>query len=125
MEKSQVNNVYKIKNATVSYYTIWDEMTVQFDEIFECTVDLDENDRNYNKQLAIYPDGRKPIIMTIEEIYNKLQKDELKHPQLPQIKGHNSYISKEDIVKTTGTYKPKALIFLADELNELNFMGSI
>ena len=44
MEQSQVNNVYKIKNATVDYYQLWDR-TYQFDEIFELMVDLDENDR--------------------------------------------------------------------------------
>ena len=118
MEHSQVNNVYKIKNATVDYYQLWDR-TYQFDEIFELMVDLDESDRNYSKLLMQYPDGRQPKIMTIEKIYQGLEKGEFSNPALPQVKGYNPYISLKDIKKTTGTYRPKALLFLADELNEL------
>ena len=36
-------------------------MHVQFDEMFELTVDLDESDRNYNKLKAIYPEGRQRL----------------------------------------------------------------
>ena len=82
-------------------------------------VDLDENDRNYSKLLMQYPDGRQPKIMTIESIYKGLENDEFSNPALPQVKGYNPYISLKDIKKTTGTYRPKALLFLADELNEL------
>lgn len=114
MEKQQVNNVFKIKDAEVNYYEVFGR-TFQFDEIFELTVDLDENDRNYSKQLLIYPDGRQPKILTIEEIYNGLKKGEYQHPQLPEVKGYNSYIDENSIRKTKGIYKPKALIFLADE----------
>jgi len=66
-----------------------------------------------------YPDGRQPKIMTIEKIYQGLEKGEFSNPALPQVKGYNPYISLKDIKKTTGTYRPKALLFLADELNEL------
>lgn len=118
MENESVNNVYKIKNAEVNYYRVFGQ-SYQFDEMFELTVDLDENDRNYSKQIAIYPDGRKPKILTIEQIYEGVKKGEFGHPQLPERKGYNSYIDENSIRKEKGIYKPKALIFLADELNEL------
>lgn len=81
-------------------------------------VDLDETDRNYSKLIMQYPEGRMPKIMTIENIYKGLEKGEFGNPSLPQVKGHNPYISINDIKKTSGIYKPKALLFLADELNE-------
>lgn len=89
--------------------------------MFELMLDLDTNDRNYSKLKAIYPDGRQPNIITIEEIYNGMQegKWEGRNPQLPEVKGFNSYIDKNSIRKTKGIYTPKILLFLADELNEL------
>lgn len=121
MEEQQVNNIYKIKDKEVDYYT-WNGVDYQFDEMFELMVDLDENDRNYNKMKAIYTDGRQPMIITIKEIYEGMMEDRWKdrHPQMPVVKGINSYIDKDSIRKTTGIFKPKILLFLADELNELN-----
>ena len=120
MEEQQVNNIYKIKDKEVDYYT-WNGVDYQFDEMFELMVDLDENDRNYNKMKAIYTDGRQPMIITIKEIYEGMMEDRWKdrHPQMPVVKGINSYIDKDSIRKTTGIFKPKILLFLADELNEL------
>lgn len=120
MEQMQVNNVYKIKEQEVDYYEVFGEK-VQFDEIYELTVDLDQNDRNYNKMKQIYADGRQPLIMTIEAIYNGMQEGtwDDRHPQLPEKKGFNSYIDKNTIRKSRGIYTPKILLFLADELNEL------
>ena len=118
MENSQVNNVFKIKDTEVNYYE-YANQKFQFDELFELTVDLDENARDYTKQLAIYPDGRKPIIMNIEQIYEGVKKGEWKHPQMPEMKGFNGYIDENSIRKTKGIYKPKAMIMLCDELNEL------
>ena len=118
MENNQVNNIYKIKDKTVDYYEVFGR-TYQFDEMFELTEDLDENDRNYSKLLMIYPTGRKPRIVSIEEIYKGLEEGTLRTPQLPEVKGYNSYIKKGDIKKTSGVFKPKAMLFLADELNEL------
>lgn len=89
----------------------------QFDEIFELMVDLDEKDREYSKLIMQYPDGRQPIITTIDKIYKGLQENKWKNPALPQVKGYNPYISIKDIRKTKGIYRPKALIFLADELS--------
>ena len=40
-----------------------------------------------------------------------------RNPQLPEVKGFNSYIDRNSIRKTKGIYSPKALIFLADELD--------
>ena len=87
--------------------------------MFELKVDLDKNDRQYEKQKAIYPDGRQPMIITIKEIYDGMHEDKWKgrHPQLPEVKGFNSYIDKDSIRKSSGIYTPKALLFLADELN--------
>ena len=115
-----MNNVYKIKNAEVDYYTVFGK-TYQFDEIFELMVDITEESagRDYSKLMMQYPDGRQPKIMTIEAIYKGLENNEFSNPQLPQVKGYNSYISIDDIKKSSGIYKPKAMIFLADELNEL------
>lgn len=94
-------------------------MTVQFDELFELTVDIDESSREYSKLIQAYPSGRIPKIISIEEIYEGVEKGEFQNPQLPEVKGYNSYIKKGDIKKIDGIYKPKAMIFLADELNEL------
>ena len=126
MEEMQVNNVYKIKDKEVNYYE-WAGQKYQFDEMFELLVDLDQNDRNYNKMKAIYPEGRQPLIITIEEIYNGLHEGtwEGRHPQMPVVKGYNSYVDKDSIRKTKGIFIPKILLFLADELNELNNIGSI
>lgn len=114
------NNVYKIKDKEVDYYE-WAGQKYQFDEMFELLVDLDTNDRNYSKMKAIYQDGRQPLIITIQEIYNGMHegKWEGRHPQMPVVKGYNSYIDKNSIRKTKGIFTPKILLFLADELNEL------
>lgn len=86
--------------------------------MFELTVDLDESDRNYNKLKAIYPEGRQPMILTIQEIYDGMQEGKWdgRNPQLPEVKGFNSYIDKNSIRMTKGIYTPKILLFLADEL---------
>ena len=120
MENQQVNNIYKIKDKEVNYFEVFGEK-VQFDEMFELTVDLDEKDRNYNKMKLIYQDGRQPMILTIQEIYDGMMEDkwEGRHPQLPEVKGYNSYIDKNSIRMSKGIYTPKVLLFLADELNEL------
>lgn len=114
------NNVYKIKDKEVNYFEVMGKK-VQFDEIFELMVDLDENDRNYSKMKAIYPDGRQPIITTIQKIYDGMMEGKWdgRNPQLPEVKGYNSYIDKNSIRMTKGIYTPKVLLFLADELNEL------
>ena len=84
--------------------------------MFELLVDLDTNDR---KMKAIYQDGRQPLIITIQEIYNGMHegKWEGRHPQMPEVKGYNSYIDKNSIRKTKGIFTPKILLFLADELD--------
>ena len=91
MEQMQVNNVYKIKDKEVNYFEVMGKK-VQFDEIFELMVDLDENDRNYSKMKAIYPDGRQPIITTIQKIYDGMMEGKWdgRNPQLPEVKGYNS-----------------------------------
>ena len=108
MEQMQVNNVYKIKDKEVNYFEVFGKK-VQFDEIFELMVDLDESDRNYSKMKAIYPDGRQPIITTIQKIYDGMMegKWEGRNPQLPEVKGYNSYIDKNTIRMTKGIYTPK------------------
>ena len=100
-------------------YDIWFGETVQFDEMYELKIDLDPKDRYYDKMKSIYSDGRKPMILPIEEIYNGMHEGKWDgfHPQLPEVKGYNSYITKESIRKTKGIFFPKALLFLADELN--------
>ena len=127
MEDQQVNNIYKIKEIEVNYYEVFGEK-VQFDELYELWVDLDVTDKHYNKNKLIYADGRQPIITTIEEIYNGMLEGtwDDRNPSLPETKGYNAYINNKSIRKSKGIYDPKALIFLADELNELmnadNFM---
>ena len=92
----------------------------QFDELFELMVDLDPDDRDYNKMLMTYPEGVRPRIISIEEIYNGLEKGEFSNPRMPQVKGYNPYIKKGDITKTKGPFNPKILLFLTDEMNELS-----
>ena len=118
MAANQSNNIYKLKNIEVPYYELWGKK-YQFDEMFELTTDLDPDDRDYNKLLMTYPDGRMPSVISIEEIYNGLEKGEFSNPSLPQIKGYNPYIQKGDIKKSKGIFKPKILLFLVDEMNEL------
>lgn len=120
MEDMKVNNVYKIKDAQVDYYEVFGR-SYQFDEIFELKVDITEQSagRDYDKLMRQYPDGRQPKILTIEDIYKGIKKGEWQNPQLPEVKGYNSYVTVDDFKITKNTYKPKALIFLADELNEL------
>lgn len=120
MEEMQVNNVYKIKDKEVDYYE-WAGKKYQFDEMFELMVDLDENDRNYSKMKAIYPDGRQPLIITIKQIYEGLHAGtwEGRNPQMPVIKGFNSYVDENSIRMSKGIFVPKIMLFLADELNEL------
>lgn len=96
--------------------------------MFELTVDLDENDRNFNKLKTSYPldeeyglgTYRQPLIISIKDIYDGMMDDkwEGRHPQMPVIKGFNSFIDKNSIRKTKGIFQPKALILLCDELNE-------
>ena len=90
--------------------------------MFELKVDLDKNDRNYNKFKASYPDERQPIILTIKEIYEGMHagKWDGRHPQMPEVKGFNSYIDVDSIRKTKGIFKPKILLFLADELSSFD-----
>ena len=111
------NNVYKIKDKEVDYY-MYAGKKYQFDEMFELMVDLDQNDRNYSKMKQIYQDGRQPMIITIKQIYEGMQEGtwDGRHPQMPVVKGINSYIDKNSIRKTTGIFVPKILLFLADEL---------
>lgn len=132
MEKMKVNNIYDIHDQEVNYYEVFGQ-TVQFDEMFELTIDMDEKDRNFEKLKGGYPFDeklgtyRQPVILTIEEIYNGMMDntwvDEAqglnRHPQLPEYKGYNPFITKDSIRKKKGIFTPKALIFLADELNEL------
>ena len=120
MEDMQVNNVYKIKNKEVNYYTVFGK-SYQFDEVFEVFIDIKEEDlgRDYNKVMMQYPSGRMPKIMTIEQLYEGLKEKKFGHPELPEVKGYNPYVTLSDIKKTTGIYNPKILLFLADELNEL------
>ena len=117
MEQQQVNNVYKIKDKEVDYY-MYAGKKYQFDEMFELMVDLDQNDRNYSKMKQIYQDGRQPMIITIKQIYEGMQEGtwDGRHPQMPVVKGINSYIDKTSIRKTKGMFTPKILLFLADEL---------
>ena len=90
---------------------------------YDCDGDMSEikdpKDRYYDKMKSIYSDGRKPMILPIEEIYNGMHEGKWDgfHPQLPEVKGYNSYITKDSIRKTKGIFFPKALLFLADELN--------
>lgn len=122
MEQQQVNNVYKIKDKEVDYY-MYAGKKYQFDEMFELMVDLDQNDRNYSKMKQIYQDGRQPMIITIKQIYEGMQEGtwDGRHPQMPVVKGINSYIDKNSIRKTTGIFVPKILLFLADELKFIWF----
>lgn len=118
MEENQTNNVYKLKDVEVDYFEVFGKK-YQFDEMFELMVDLDPDDRDYSKLLMTYPEGRMPKIISIEEIYNGIEKGEWSNPAMPQVKGYNPYIKKGDIKKTRGIFKPKILLLLIDEMNEL------
>jgi len=128
MEDCQVNNIYKIKDLEVEYYE-WAGQKYQFDEMFELTIDLDESDRNMAKIADSFPvdetyglgTHRQPIIIKIQDIYDGMMKGtwDGRHPQMPVVKGYNSFIDKNSIRKTTGMFTPKIMLLLCDELNEL------
>ena len=97
--------------------------------MFELTVDLDESDRNFEKNKKSYPldeeyglgTYRQPLIISIKDIYDGMMegKWEGRHPQMPVLKGINSFIDQNSIRKTKGIFVPKVLLLLCDELNEL------
>ena len=128
MEEQQVNNIYKIKDREVDYFE-WAGEKFQFDEMFELMVDLDESDRNFEKMKMIYPKDelyglgthRQPLIISIKDIYDGMMEGKWdgRHPQMPVMKGVNSFIDKNSIRKTKGIFVPKILLLLCDELNEL------
>lgn len=129
MEEQQVNNIYKIKDKEVDYYE-WAGQKFQFDEMFELTVDLDESDqRSFQKLKMSYPKDelyglgtyRQPLIISIKDIYDGMLEGKWdgRHPQMPVMKGVNSFIDRNSIRKTTGIFTPKILLLLCDELNEL------
>lgn len=126
MEESQVNNVYKIKDKKVDYYSVFGK-DYQFDEIFEVTVDDPDRERylsqrrryyDQNDEVKIYNDEGKLIIVdTIKNIYNKF--DEYGEIDFGSSSERPRILTKNDIMITKGIYKPKALVLLIDEYNEL------
>lgn len=117
MEKYNVNNVYKLDNihAEVPYYEIKNTNELyQFDKIFNVDEDLDKNNKNYQKLLIQFPYGKRPITLTIEQIYNKLQDGSLKKVSI-----NDKIVTKDDIACTTGMFKANAIVFMVDELDEL------
>lgn len=120
MKDNNVNNIYKLKDKKVKYYDLM-LRHCQCDEIFEIQVKFDttKGDRETEKLLKMYPDGIQPRIMTIENIYKGMKDGTIKDPVFPKVKGYNPNIKLEDITITEDIYKPKIMIFLADELNEL------
>ena len=126
MQHQQVNNIYQIKDIEVDYYE-YNNVKYQFDELFTLTVDLDPKDRNYEKLKMSYTTGRQPLILSMKNIYEGLLEGKWdgRHPQMPVLKGVNSYIDRNSIRKSKGKFVVKAMLLLCDEMNELNFMGSI
>jgi DNA segregation ATPase FtsK/SpoIIIE-like protein len=108
------------KDLEVDYYDCMGR-SYQFDSICSVKLDLDKTSREYNKLLKIYEDGRYDEIMTYEMLYEKLKDPEFiaRHPQLPEVKGYNSYVDENSIRKTRGTFVRKVVLVLIDELNEL------
>lgn len=113
MEKYQVNNVYKVaqKDVDVDYYE-FNCQKYQFDEILEVEVDLDENARDYARQKSNYPEGKRPLALTIETVYNDLNTGAKYYV-------NGQPITAKSIKKTSGTYNPKVVMLMIDELNEL------
>lgn len=128
MEEQLINNIYKIKDKEVDYYE-WAGEKYQFDEMFEVIVDMDESDRNFEKTKSSYSIDeeyglgtyRQPLIISIKDIYDGMMEGKWdgRHPQMPIVKGYNSFINKQSIRKTKGIFKAKILLLLCDELNEL------
>jgi len=116
--KFKLNNIYDVPEIDVDYFT-YDGKNYQFDEMFELIVDIDENDKNYSNLIAEYPNGRRPLVLTIEEIYLGVKEKKWGHPQMPPTIHNNGYIDETSIHKTVGKYHPKIMLLLCDELNEL------
>ena len=115
MEKYQVNTIYKVARAEpeVTYYEL-NGQKYQFDEIFGVEIDLDEKARDYAHLKDCYPEGKRPLVLTIETIYNNLN-DGVKY----YINGQP--ITAKNIKKTSGVYKPKVVMLIIDEMNELMY----
>ena len=112
MENYQVNNVWKLekREAVVPYFEIEGVGKLQFDELFQIEQDLDENDRNYQRLKMLYPSGKQPKLMTIQDIYNELQNKSIKSVS---IKG--KVVTVKDIKEVTGVYHPKAVMFMFED----------
>lgn len=113
MEKNVVNNVYKLSNTPVPYYEV-NGINYQFDTIFQIETTLDKESRDYNKLKAIYPDGKQPIIMTIEDIYNNLKDETFK-----SIVINNKTITKKDIKEINGIFNPNVIMCIVDCLENI------
>lgn len=121
MAQHRANDIFKVDKLKLecNYYTLFGK-DYQFDEIFYLETDLiqgDMSDREFERMKLAYPKGRRPMFLTIEELYKQI--DNLQGVQLYERKGYNSYITKKDITPTKGTYSHKCIIFQCDELNEL------
>lgn len=111
------NNVWKVedKQPQVPYYDVKPiGKTLQFDHILTFEVDLDPNDRHYAQLSAQYPDGKQPIIDSIDSVYNRL-----KSGAYDKIYIDGKAVTIENIKETSGIYKPTAIMLMIDELAEV------
>lgn len=114
----KVNNIYKVGEVEVPYYELFGK-TYQFDEMFYVELDITPNLPNHRLLTKHIKGNRYSTFMTIETLYNKILKKEISNPKVAEVKGYNSYLNEFSIKKKTGTFKPKVVIVMVDELNEL------
>ena len=113
MEKYQVNNIHKLveKQAEVDYYTIKGIGTFQFDEIIPLTIALDALDTKDNKLSKIYTDGKRPVALSADDIYNQLKNGEIKDVTI-----QNRTITEKDIKVSKNAFVPRDIVFMIDDL---------
>ena len=116
MENYQVNSVWKLEGceAVVPYFEIDRIGKIQFDELFLIEQDLDKTDKNYQRLKMLYPSGKQPKLMTIQDIYKELQNKSIKSVS---IKG--KVVTVKDIKEVTGVYHPKAVMFMFDDWTDV------
>lgn len=119
LEQNSINNIYKLDSSVKVPYFELDGKEYQFDTVFSVAIDLDENNKNYEKLKKIaderWYDNKYHIIMTVESIYKNLKDETIKN-----VKIGDKTITLNDIKPIEdNNYKPKAIMFMISDLDEI------
>lgn len=99
LENTNITNYYyHLKKA--KFYIINDLLYFE-DTFFEISIDLNEEEKEFNKEAKIYEDDRKHIMLRVKDIYKYLKQDKWKdlHPKINTID-----LTKKSIKITNAAY---------------------